>query len=56
MTESWGSAAEREQIRINEWFNSDWGPLIEEQEAQAEAERDAVERARCGGFGVRSFL
>ena len=44
------SAAEREQIRINEWFNSDWGPIFEEQQAQVEAERDAAERDRCGGF------
>ena len=44
------SAAEREQIRINEWFNSDWGPIFEEQQAQAEAEREAAERDRCGGF------
>ena len=44
------SAAEREQIRINEWFNSDWGPIFEEQQAQVEAERDAAERNRRGGF------
>ena len=44
------SAAEREQIRINEWFNSDWGPIFEEQQAQAEAEREAAERDRRGGF------
>ena len=44
------SAAERQQIRINEWFNSDWGPIFEEQQAQAEAEREAAERDKCGGF------
>ena len=44
------SAAERQQIRINEWFNSDWGPIFEEQQAQMQAERDAAERDRRGGF------
>ena len=33
------SAEERKRIRLNEWFNSDWGPLIEEQQAQLEAEK-----------------
>jgi len=44
------SAAERERIRINEWFNSDWSEEIAAQEAQAQAERDAEERDRRGGF------
>ena len=44
------SAEQRQQIRINEWFNSDWSEEIEEQEARAQAERDAAERDRRGGF------
>ena len=44
------SKEERQQIRINEWFNSDWSEEIAAQEAQMQAERDAVERARRGGF------
>ena len=44
------SAAERDQIWINEWFNSDWGPIFEAQQAQVEAEREAAERNRRGGF------
>ncbi len=44
------SAAERQQIRINEWFNSDWGPIFEEQQAQMQAECDAAERATRAGF------
>ena len=44
------SAAERQQRKIQEFFNSDWGPMIEEQEARLQQERDAAERARRGGF------
>ena len=44
------SAEQRQQIRINEWFNSDWSEEIAAQEARAQAERDAAERARRGGF------
>jgi hypothetical protein len=44
------SAAEREQRRLQAFFDSDWGPIFEEQQAQAEAEREAAERDRCGGF------
>ena len=44
------SAAERERIRINEWFNSDWSEEIAAQEARMQEERDAAERNRRGGF------
>ena len=44
------SAEQRQQIRINEWFNSDWSEEIAAQEARMQAERDAAERARRGGF------
>jgi len=44
------SAEERKRIRLNEWFNSDWTPMIEEQEARMQAERDAEERGRRVGF------
>jgi hypothetical protein len=44
------SAAEREQRRLQAFFDSDWGPIFEEQQAQAEAEREAAEIDRCGGF------
>ena len=44
------SAEERQQRKIQEFFDSDWGPLIEEQQAQLEAERDAEERDRRVGF------
>ena len=44
------SKEERQQIRINEWFNSDWSEEIAAQEARAQEERDAAERARRGGF------
>ena len=44
------SAAEREQRRLQAFFDSDWGPIFEEQQAQAEAEREAAERDRRGGF------
>ena len=41
---------EREQRRLQAFFDSDWGPIFEEQQAQAEAEREAAERNRRGGF------
>ena len=44
------SKEERQQRKIQEFFDSDWGPMIEEQEARMQEERDAVERARRGGF------
>ena len=44
------SKEERERIRINEWFNSDWSEEIAAQEARMQAERDAAERDRRGGF------
>ena len=44
------SKEERERIRINEWFNSDWSEEIAAQEARAQEERDAAERDRQGGF------
>jgi len=44
------SAAEREQRRLQAWWESDWTPLIEEQQAQMQAERDAAERANRAGF------
>ena len=44
------SKEQRQQIRINEWFNSDWSEELAAQEAQMQAERDAAERARRGGF------
>jgi len=44
------SAAEREQRRLQAWWESDWTPLIEEQQAQMQAERDAAERATRAGF------
>ena len=44
------SKEQRQQIRINEWFNSDWSEEIAEQEARLQEERDAEERARRGGF------
>jgi hypothetical protein len=44
------SAEQRQQRKIQEFFDSDWGPLIEEQQAQLEAERDAEERDRRVGF------
>jgi len=44
------SAEQRQQIRINEWFNSDWSEEIAAQEARAQEERDAVERATRAGF------
>ena len=44
------SAEERQQRQIQEFFDSDWGPLIEEQEARMQEERDAEERDRRVGF------
>ena len=44
------SKEQRQQIRINEWFNSDWSEELAAQEARMQEERDAVERARRGGF------
>ena len=44
------SAEQRQQIRINEWFNSDWGPLLEEQQAQLEAEKMQQEMNLRAGF------
>ena len=44
------SKEQRQQIRINEWFNSDWSEELAAQEAQMQAERDAAERNRRGGF------
>ena len=34
----------------NEFLISDWGPLIEAQEAQAQEEADAAERERRSGL------
>ena len=44
------SAEQRQQRKIQEFFDSDWGPMIAAQEAQMQAERDAAERDRRGGF------
>ena len=44
------SKEERQQIRINEWFNSDWSEEIAAQEARMQEERDAEERDRRRGF------
>ena len=44
------SKEERERIRINEWFNSDWSEELAAQEARAQEERDAAERATRAGF------
>ena len=44
------SAAEREQRRLQAFFDSDWGPIFEEQEERAREERDEGERDRQGGF------
>ena len=44
------SAEQRQQRKIQEFFDSDWGPMIEEQEARMQEDRDAAERARRGGF------
>ena len=44
------SAAERQQRKIQAFFDSDWGPLIEAQEAQMQEDRDAAERDTRAGF------
>ena len=44
------SAAERERIRINKWFNEDWSEEIAAQEARMQDEADQAERDRQGGF------
>ena len=44
------SAEQRQQIRINEWFNSDWSEELAAQEARMQEERDAEERDRRVGF------
>ena len=44
------SAEQRQQRKIQEFFDSDWGPLLEAQEAQMQEERDAAERDRRAGF------
>jgi hypothetical protein len=44
------SREEAQRRRAIEFFNSDWAPLIEAQEAQAQEERDAQERDRRSGF------
>ena len=44
------SKEQRQQRKIQEFFDSDWGPMIEAQEARMQEERDAAERARRGGF------
>ena len=44
------SKEERQQRKIQEFFDSDWGPMIAAQEARMQEERDAAERDRRGGF------
>ena len=44
------SAEEWQQRKIQEFFNSDWGPLIEEQQAQLEAEKMQQEMNLRAGF------
>jgi hypothetical protein len=44
------SREEAQRRRAIEFLNSDWAPLIEAQEAQAQEERDAQERDRRSGF------
>ena len=44
------SKEQRQQRKIQEFFDSDWGPMIEEQEARMQEERDAAERERRRGF------
>ena len=44
------SAEERQQRKIQEFFDSDWGPLIEEQQAQLEAEKMQQEMNLRAGF------
>ena len=44
------TAEQRQQRKIQAFFDSDWGPLIEAQEAQMQEERDAAERDTRAGF------
>ena len=44
------SLEEAQRRSAMEFFNSDWTPLIEAQEAQAQEERDAAERDRRRGL------
>ena len=44
------SAEERQQRKIQEFFDSDWSEELAAQEARMQEERDAEERARRGGF------
>jgi len=44
------SAEERQQRKIQGFFDSDWGPLIEEQQAQLEAEKKQQEMNLRAGF------
>ncbi len=44
------SAEQRQQRKIQEFFDSDWGPLIEEQQAQLEAEKMQQEMNLRAGF------
>ena len=44
------TAEERQQRKIQEFFDSDWGPLIEEQQAQLEAEKMQQEMNLRAGF------
>ena len=44
------TAEQRQQRKIQAFFDSDWGPLIEAQEAQMQEERDAAERDSRAGF------
>ena len=44
------SAEERQQRKIQEFFDSDWGPLIEKQQAQLEAEKMQQEMNLRAGF------
>ena len=41
---------EEEGRRLQAWWESDWGPQIEAQEAQAQEEADAAERERRSGL------
>ena len=44
------SAEQRQQRKIQEFFDSDWGPLLEAQEAQLEAEKMQQEMNLRAGF------
>ena len=44
------TAEQRQQRKIQAFFDSDWGPLIEEQEAQLEAEKMQQEMNLRAGF------